>query len=96
MLPDKFLASWQGPYTVAEREGPANYRVRQPGRQHSEQIYHINLLKRRVEPANHVAALAVKELAVVDLGTQLSAVQKKELEALVSTYSDIFRDPGPD
>lgn len=28
----KFLATWQGPYTVMEQVGPVTYRVRQPGR----------------------------------------------------------------
>ncbi len=28
----KFLATWQGPYTVLEKIGPVTYRVRQPGR----------------------------------------------------------------
>ncbi len=41
----KFLAEWQGPYTVTERVGPVTYRVRQPRRRKEEQLYHINLLK---------------------------------------------------
>lgn len=91
----KFLAFWQGPYTWSERVGLVNYQARQPERRRGEQIYHINLLKRWVEPANQVAALVVKEWAVVDLGTQCSAAQKKELEALVSSYSDVFSEtPG--
>ncbi|KAL7882906.1 hypothetical protein SRHO_G00005640 [Serrasalmus rhombeus] len=28
----KFLATWQGPYTVREKVGPINYRLDQPGR----------------------------------------------------------------
>ncbi|KAL0162352.1 hypothetical protein M9458_041748 [Cirrhinus mrigala] len=72
--------------------GPVNFRVRQPGKQQGEQIYHINLLKRWVEPANQLPAFAIKEPAVVDLGTQLSAAQKKELEALVSSFSDVFSE----
>ncbi|KAL0170492.1 hypothetical protein M9458_035088, partial [Cirrhinus mrigala] len=31
----KFLATWQGPYTVTERVGPVTYRLRQPGRRPS-------------------------------------------------------------
>ncbi len=44
----KFLASWQGPYTVTEKLGPVTYRVRQPGRRKVDQLYHINLLKKWV------------------------------------------------
>ncbi len=28
----KFLATWQGSYTVTEKVGPVTYRIRQPGR----------------------------------------------------------------
>lgn len=34
----KFLASWQGPYTVREKIGPVNYLVEQPGRRRPQQI----------------------------------------------------------
>ncbi|KAI2667358.1 Retrovirus-related Pol polyprotein [Labeo rohita] len=56
-----------------------------PGQQQGEQIYHINLLKRWVEPANQLAAFAIKDTAVVDLGTQLSAAQKKESDVFPET-----------
>lgn len=42
----KFLEFWQGPYMVVERMRPVTYKVRQPGRQQMEQIYHVNLLKK--------------------------------------------------
>ncbi|KAL7854617.1 hypothetical protein SRHO_G00168070 [Serrasalmus rhombeus] len=42
----KFLATWQGHYTVREKVGPVNYRLDQPGRRKSQQVYHINLLNR--------------------------------------------------
>ncbi len=53
----KFLASWQGPYTVVERVGPVTYRVRQPGRRRVEQIYHVNLLKKWMARPEELAAL---------------------------------------
>lgn len=39
----KFLASWQGPFTIAER---VTYRAHQSGWRKEEQLYHINLLKK--------------------------------------------------
>lgn len=42
----KFLASWQGPYTIIEKVGPVTYRICQLGCRREEQMYHINLLKK--------------------------------------------------
>ena len=36
---------YNGPYEVLERVGPVNYKLRQPGRRHSTQLYHVNQLK---------------------------------------------------
>lgn len=41
----KFLANWQGPFTVAERLVAVNYRLQQPGKRRNTRVYHINLLK---------------------------------------------------
>uniref|UniRef100_A0A8C5N2U3 ribonuclease H n=1 Tax=Leptobrachium leishanense TaxID=445787 RepID=A0A8C5N2U3_9ANUR len=35
----KFLAKWQGPYEIAEKKSEVNYKVLQPGRRKTEQIY---------------------------------------------------------
>ncbi|KAI2647274.1 Retrovirus-related Pol polyprotein from transposon 17.6 [Labeo rohita] len=86
----KFLATWQGPYTVTEKIGPVTYRVRQPGRRRAEQLYHINLLKRWVGTREQLAALAQAEPAVVDMNPHLSPVQKTELRHLVGQFSDVF------
>ncbi|KAL1263574.1 hypothetical protein QQF64_006313 [Cirrhinus molitorella] len=86
----KFLATWQGPYTVTERIGPVTYRLRQPGKRREEQLYHINLLKRWVGTREQLAALAVTDPVVVDMGEELSAAQRTELQHLVSQFSDVF------
>ncbi len=91
----KFLATWQGPYTVLERIGPVTYRVRQPGRRRTEQIYHINLLKKWVPRPEQLAAHAQTAHPVVDMDPQLSVTQKTELEALVSQFKGVFSEtPG--
>ncbi|KAL0159612.1 hypothetical protein M9458_043337, partial [Cirrhinus mrigala] len=66
----KFLAAWQGPYTVVEKVGPVTYRLRQPGRRQAEQLYHINLLKKWVGTRDQVAALSLTEPVVVDVQPQ--------------------------
>ncbi|KAI2658233.1 Transposon Ty3-G Gag-Pol polyprotein [Labeo rohita] len=86
----KFLATWQGPYTVIERIGPVTYRLRQPGRRREEQLYHVNLLKRWVGTREQLTALASVDPAVIDVGDHLSAAQKTELSHLVSQFSDVF------
>uniref|UniRef100_A0A8C1MIS2 Gypsy retrotransposon integrase-like protein 1 n=1 Tax=Cyprinus carpio TaxID=7962 RepID=A0A8C1MIS2_CYPCA len=90
----KFLASWQGPYTVTERIGPVTYRVRQPGRRREDQLYHINLLKRWVGSGPQLAALAHQPPVAVDMDPHLSAAQKSELQHLVSQFTDVF-SPQP-
>ncbi|KAI2645215.1 Retrovirus-related Pol polyprotein from transposon 17.6 [Labeo rohita] len=91
----KFLASWQGPYTVLEKLGPVTYRLRQPGRRQPEQLYHINLLKKWVGTRDQVAALSLTEPVVVDINPHLSAAQKTELQHLVSQFGDVFSSqPG--
>uniref|UniRef100_A0A8C1JRU1 Integrase catalytic domain-containing protein n=1 Tax=Cyprinus carpio TaxID=7962 RepID=A0A8C1JRU1_CYPCA len=63
----RFLASWQGPYTVTERIGPVTYRVQQPGRRREDQIYHVNLLKRWVGTGPQLSALAQLPPMAVDM-----------------------------
>ncbi len=86
----KFLASWQGPYTVTEKIGPVTYQVRQPGRRRADQLYHINLLKKWMGTRDQLAALNTMEAVVVDVNLQLSAVEKAELQHLVGQFSDVF------
>ncbi|KAL0148818.1 hypothetical protein M9458_055827 [Cirrhinus mrigala] len=91
----KFLAQWQGPFTIEERVGPVNYRVRQPGRRKPVQLYHINLLKKWVGDRDQVAALTLQEPAVLDTNPDLSAAQKADLRHLVGQFLDVFSDnPG--
>ncbi|KAI2645462.1 Retrovirus-related Pol polyprotein from transposon 17.6 [Labeo rohita] len=91
----KFLASWQGPYTVIEKVGPVTYRLRQPGRRQPEQLYHINLLKKWTGTRDQLAALSLTDPVVVDVNPHLSTAQKAELQHLVGQFSDVFSSrPG--
>ncbi|KAI2667949.1 Retrovirus-related Pol polyprotein from transposon 17.6 [Labeo rohita] len=86
----KFLAKWQGPYTILEKIGTVNYKVRQPGRRQPEQIYHVNLLKKWVGTRDQLAALTSLSPVVVDVNSDLSAAQKRDLQHLVSQFDDVF------
>ncbi|KAF7706759.1 hypothetical protein HF521_020013, partial [Silurus meridionalis] len=55
----KFLARWQGPFTVLEKVGPVNYRLQQPGKRKDIQLYHVNLLKKWVGTNPVVSALCI-------------------------------------
>ncbi|KAL0153383.1 hypothetical protein M9458_051302 [Cirrhinus mrigala] len=86
----KFLATWQGPYTVLEKVGPVTYRIQQPGRRRAKQLNHINLLKKWVGTRDQLTALTYAEPAVVDMNPHLSLTQKTELQHLVGQFSDVF------
>ncbi|XP_061098630.1 uncharacterized protein LOC133128839 [Conger conger] len=91
----KFLAQWHGPYEVVERTGPVNYRVRQPGRRHRLQIYHVNLMKRWHEPPPAPTPVLSAQWVPpptpdVSIGEQLSSRQQQALRELVNRSRDIF------
>lgn len=80
----KFLVRWQGPYTVLERKVPVNYRLQQPGKRAEEKLYHVNLLKKWVEPALVVSAYAALDTdpgkdTLVELQEDLTPTQRQEL-----------------
>ncbi|KAI2647465.1 Transposon Ty3-I Gag-Pol polyprotein [Labeo rohita] len=79
----KFLATWQRPYTVVQQVGPVTYRLRQPGWRHEEQLNGWG-------PGNSSTALASVDPVVMDMGDNLSAAQKTELNHLVSQFSNVF------
>ncbi|XP_063070441.1 uncharacterized protein LOC134461440 [Engraulis encrasicolus] len=96
----KFLATWQGPYEVIERIGEVNYKVRQPDKRKTEQIYHINLLKKWHArealfcclPPTESKAPAREEVLV---GPGLSPHQRQETLELVDRNRDVFSSlPG--
>ncbi|KAJ1171370.1 hypothetical protein NDU88_003233 [Pleurodeles waltl] len=47
---NKLLARWQGPFEVIAQINPTTYRLAMPQSGGREQIYHINLLKKWIEP----------------------------------------------
>ena len=96
----KFLAKWQGPYDVIDRVGEVNYRVRQPGRRKTIQVYHINLLKQWHPPTalRDPALLSLSAqlpLPEVPVGDQLSPSQSQDLKEVVLQHLDVFSErPG--
>ncbi|KAL0170622.1 hypothetical protein M9458_035218, partial [Cirrhinus mrigala] len=84
----KFLATWQGPYTLLEKIGLVTYRL--PGRRRAEQLYHVNLLKKWIGTRDQLAALFTSDPVVVDINPHLSAAQRGELQHLIGQFSDVF------
>uniref|UniRef100_A0A3B1KDF6 Gypsy retrotransposon integrase-like protein 1 n=1 Tax=Astyanax mexicanus TaxID=7994 RepID=A0A3B1KDF6_ASTMX len=96
----KFLASWQGPYTITERLSEVNYRVEQPGRRKREQVYHINLLKEWHEPppppvsASSQVCFAEHE-PEIPTGEDLTPAQRQELKECLARHRSVFSEsPG--
>jgi len=91
----KFLAKWHGPYEVIEKVGEVNYRIRQPGRQPPEKVYHIILLKKWVAREALCAVFlppgpAKTEPVLVPMGEQLSEKQRQDLQELIDRHRDVF------
>ena len=80
--------------------GEVNYRVRQPGRRKSTQLYHINLLKQWRTGANPPAQASLvldarRDIPVVPSGEDLSPAQKQDLEEVILQHQDVFSEvPG--
>ena len=96
----KFLAKWQGPYEIIDRVGEVNYRVRQPGRRKTTQLYHINLLK-RWQPLTTPRDPTLLTLAArlpppeVPVGELLSPSQTQDMRDMVLQHLDVFSErPG--
>lgn len=79
--------NFQGPYTVKGRVGAVNYRLQQPGKQASAQLYHINLLNPWTEPIpsrTHTAAVTPPDQPQEQLlfNEELSLAQRRALKEL--------------
>ncbi|XP_076448667.1 uncharacterized protein LOC143285290 [Babylonia areolata] len=59
---NKLQVSWQGPYTVVERVGKADYRIEVEGQL---RLYHANLLKQYLERAGESKPVSAVHVAVV-------------------------------
>lgn len=103
-IESKLFTHWQGPYEVIEAVGPVNYKIRQPDRRKTEQIYHINLLKcealvaasinknkqSRKKKASIKVQLGDLRPNSINVGPDLSEKQVQEVNDLVANYMDVF------
>lgn len=55
----KVLAHLQCPYIIFKRVGSVNYHLEQPGKHAHTQLYHVNLLKKWLQPAPVLSAFSV-------------------------------------
>lgn len=81
----KFLARWQGPYTILVRVGPVNYHLQQPGKLNSMLLYHINLPKPWIEliPAlTAIVTLTDYPHEQLHVGEELLPAQKQNLRKM--------------
>ena len=53
----KFVAQWQGPYTVTKRTGKVNYEIQMPDKGNRKQVFHVNYLRKWQERTCEVNAV---------------------------------------
>lgn len=93
----KFLAKWQGPFTIVKKISEVNYLVHQPGKRKPEQNYHINLLKPWKDRETLVVNSAPRSYTVpeVRIAESLFPHQKQEAQEFVMRNNDFFSElPG--
>ncbi len=99
----KLLAKWQGPFEVTRRVGDLNYEVVR-----TDQIYHLNLLKKwnEVEPVMLATVVGSEEdlgpeaspkvpsLTLAPGGDHLSPSQLTDVARLQREFADVFFAPA--
>ena len=56
---NKFVAQWQGPYTVTKRTGKVNYEIQMPDKGNRKQVFHVNYLRKLQEWTCEVNAVII-------------------------------------
>ena len=104
----KLSAQWQGPYKVEKRVGKVNYVIDMHDHHKRKRVFHINMLREFHSSPSSTACwteeqdrgadeLGVEEDtdAEVQMGEQLSEVQRQELRALLNEFRTLFSNkPG--
>ena len=101
----KFVAHWQGPYVVTRRTGKVNYEIQMPDKGGRKQVFHINHLRKWLEPACAVNAVIEDGDGIEEyrwnnrqqpqFGQHLSMDQKREIGQLLSQFPRVTSDtPG--
>ena len=106
----KLTAQWQGPYTVVERVGKVNYRIRMPDRRKKQTVFHVNMLRKWHTPAaagftttcvptdkevDDIPSWNDAEGGRASVGSQLTPAQCQELGSLLAKFEPLFQTlPG--
>ena len=106
----KLTAQWQGPYTVVERVGKVNYRIRMPDHRKKQTVFHVNMLRKwhTHAAAGFMTTCASTDKEVDDIpswndaeggrasvGSQLTPAQCQELGSLLAKFEPLFQTlPG--
>lgn len=94
-IESKFLAKWQGLFEIVKKVGKVNYKVHQPSKRKSYQIYHVNLIK----PWKNREVLTVSQKVQEDPDAPIRKVgiaktpfpsQKQESRTFLQKNPDIF------
>ena len=98
----KFVAQWQGPYTVIRHIGKVNYEIEMPEKEGRKQIFHINHLRKWQERTCQVNTViedgdGIEEYQWTNgdkaqFGQHLSSDQQTELKQLLSEFPQVTKD----
>ena len=105
----KFGAIWRGPFIVMSKQGKVDYIVKNPSREKSERLVHVNMMREYREPIVCLASegdieeidptflTGTESLSVQDISLEdnLSNEEKRAVRKTLEEYSDLFTDrPG--
>ena len=87
----KLISQWQGPYKILEQITPVTYRTELDPKRKSNQVYHVNLLKKWEGPAPStiLATEAVKHLFLQCIDSQLPDTLGQELISCIVPLAQV-------
>ena len=62
----KFLAQWQGPYSVTRRVGKVNYEIEMPDNGGRKQVFHVNYLRKFHERETEIRNAAIEKVEDIE------------------------------
>ena len=102
----KFLAQWQGPYSVTRRVGKVNYEIEMPDNGGRKQVFHVNYLGKFHERETEIHNAAIEKVEDIEhyqwnedqqlhFGEQLTTDQKEMIEEVLKLFPKATkRTPG--
>ena len=96
----KFVAKWQGPYTVLRRVGKVNYEIEMPDKGGRKQVFHVNHLSKWKERSCQVNAVIedgdgleehqwTNTTGDIQFGEQVPESRRREIHSVLSKFPQV-------